>query len=138
MSRWIHEAIAFVRQVFVEFNKDDCWSMAAALAYYTVFALAPMLLLVIVLAGLIIPADQASAAVTDQFRSMFGDEGAEQIGTMLAHARSDNTGDALTRTLGIGVVVFGATGLMVQLQASLNRAWDVSSRTRARGSAASC
>lgn len=125
MPKWVRESLDFLVQVFQEFNKDDCLSMAAALAYYTVFALAPTLLIVISVAGLFVSPEHASAALMDQVRELFGTEGAEQIQTMLAHAHADSQGGLLARSLGLGLVLFGATGLMLELQSALNRAWDV-------------
>ena len=125
MPRWVLETWDFLKQVFGEFNKDDCMTNAAALAYYTVFSLAPTLVIVISVAGFFVSPQQASDALLEQFRGLIGVEGAEQIATMLEHARSDAAQGAVARVLGIVLVVIASTGLMIQLQAALNRAWDV-------------
>src|SRR5687768_11684859 len=121
----MRSAFGFMRQVFAEFGEDDCPSMAAALAYYTVFSLAPVLLIVTMIAGLFLTPDEASRAIHEQFRGLIGAEGAEQVATMLANARSDGGRGVVANVVGIAAVVFGATGVMVQLQAALNRAWSV-------------
>jgi membrane protein len=127
------EAIDFVKQVANEFSDDDCMSMAASLAYYTVFSLAPMLVLVIVFAGLFVTPEQATEAVDTQMQSLIGDEGATQIATMVEHVRENPGGTWAARILGAVAVLLGSTGVMVQLQAALNRAWNVKPDPKAGG-----
>jgi membrane protein len=125
MSTRLREAASFARTVVTEFLEDDCMSMAASLAYYTVFSLAPMLVIVIVVAGLFVTPEQATAAVDAQLEGLIGPEGAAQIGVMIAHVRADPGGSLVVRTLGLLAVLAGATAVMVQLQTALNRAWNV-------------
>ena len=124
MARWKSTA-GFFKQVFSEFGEDDCPSMAAALAYYIVFSLAPVLVLVTAIAGLFLTPDEASRAIQEQFRYLIGEQGAEQIATMMQNARTDGGRGVVTKVVGIVAIVLGATGVMVQLQAALNRAWGV-------------
>jgi membrane protein len=125
MASWPAEIWSFVKTVVYEFTMDDCMSMAAALAYYTVFSLAPLLVIVIVAAGLVLTPDQASEAVNTQLRDLVGEQGAGQIVTMIEHVRADPGGSLVARVAGGIVAGLGATAVMVQLQAALNRAWDV-------------
>lgn len=125
MPKWAGKAADFLKRVGSEFIEDDCFSMAASLAYYTVFSLAPLLVIVIVVAGLVVTPEQATQAVDTQLEGLIGPEGAEQIGTMVQHVQSNPGGSIAARVLGAIAALFGATGVMVQLQAALNRAWDV-------------
>jgi membrane protein len=125
MPQWTRKTTDFLKKVGSEFVEDDCFSTAASLAYYTVFSLAPLLVIVIVVAGLVVTPEQATQAVDTQLQGLIGPEGAEQIGTMVAHVQSNPGGNLAARILGTIAALFGATGVMVQLQAALNRAWDV-------------
>src|SRR5687767_2702047 len=104
MRKFLPEAWAFLKQVFSEFNEDDCFSMAASLAYYTVFSLAPMLLIVMVVMGLVVSPDEAQRALYGQFESLIGAEGATQIQTMLEHVRQDRAGNVVARVFGIAIL----------------------------------
>lgn len=121
----VRRAFGFLKQVYDEFSADDCFTMAAALAYYTVFSLPPLLVLVTSIAGVFVTPDEAVRAVNGQFEALVGAEGARPIAEMIANSREHQPGDVLTRVFGVAVLVFGATGVMVQLQAALNKAWDV-------------
>lgn len=119
------EAWSFIREVLHEFSEDDCFAMSAALAYYAVFSLAPLLVTVLWIATMFISADQADAAMTGELQGLLGPEGAEEVHEMVTRARSGVQGQGFARALGISVALFGGTGVMVQLQLALNRAWDV-------------
>lgn len=125
MPAWLREAWDFGREVWTDFNDDDCTSMAASLAYYTVFSLAPLLVIVIVVAGLVLTPEQARSAVLNETQGLVGPEGADQIATMVASVQADQSGNLLARVLGGAIILFGATGVMVELQSALNRAWGV-------------
>lgn len=129
----VRRAYDFLKQVFTEFSEDDCFTLAAALAYYTVFSLPPLLVLVISIAGVFVTPEEAVRAVHAQFETLVGAEGARPIADMIAASRDDPSSDIATRIFGVVVLVFGATGVMVQLQASLNRAWDVQPKPGALG-----
>lgn len=133
MPAWMTRAWDFVKQVVSEFQEDDIMGMAAALSYYTVFSLAPMLLIVIVVMGLVVSPEEAQKAVNGQFEGLVGQQGAEQIATMIEGVQANPGGSLVARVLGIIAVLFGATGVMVQLQAALNRAWDVKPDPNAGG-----
>jgi membrane protein len=115
----------FAREVVSEFVADECPTQAAALAYYTIFSIAPLLVIVMVIAGLVLPAETVSAAIDGQSSAMIGREGADQIATMVAHVRSNPGGSMVARALGVVLLLFGATGVMNQLQTALDRAWGV-------------
>jgi membrane protein len=72
------------------FIEDNCLSRGAAIAYYTVFSLAPVLIIVIAIAGLVFGADAARGALVDEISSLMGRPGGEAIQTMIASASSQN------------------------------------------------
>ena len=121
----LKEFASFSKEVVLEFQEDDCLSMSAAIAYYTVFSLAPLLVIVIVVAGLFVSPEQAGDAVHGQFAGLVGAEGADQVRTMVEHVQAHPGGTLVARILGVIAVLFGGTGVMLQLQTALNRAWNV-------------
>jgi membrane protein len=121
-----------VKATFREFGQDDCASMAAALAYYTIFSLPALLVIVTWVAGLAFDPTDVQGRIRTELQEVVGPEGAEQVETMIGHAQ--RTGAApLAAVIGIGTLLFGATGALAQLQASLNRAWGVKPDPQAGG-----
>jgi membrane protein len=113
------------RDTIAEFLEDDCFRMAAALAYYTIFSMPPLLAIVITVAGVVWEQEAAEGRVKQEMRSLIGEEGAEQVQVMLQNARERVQGQNWATVLGVGAFVFGATGAFVQLQRALNTAWGV-------------
>ena len=113
-----------LKQTFAEFSKDNCTRMAAALSYYTAFAIAPLLVIIIAICGVIWDADQIQGTVQEQIASVVGQDGANQIKTMLAKADKPKEASFASIISGILLLV-GATGLVGQLQQALNDAWEV-------------
>jgi membrane protein len=114
----------FVKRLFGDFLEDECPLRAAALAYYTVFALPPLLILLVMLAGAVWDSAEVQRALEVQFSSLVGAEVARTLRGMLD--RGDAPGDGWAGTaLGIGALLFGATGAFMQLQGALNRVWHV-------------
>ena len=96
----------------------------AAIAYYTLFALAPVLIVVIALAGLFFGQDAVRGEIVQQIDGLIGTEGATAIQSLLQRAREPREGVG-TSLLGLLGLVFAATGAFVELQAALNRIWRV-------------
>ncbi|MGN6548012.1 MAG: YihY/virulence factor BrkB family protein [Aureliella sp.] len=113
-----------IKQTFTEFSNDDCLSMAAALAYYTVFSLPPLLVIVISVAGMFWNRDAIQGSIEGEVQGMVGESGKEQIHSMIAQA-SQPQGRGLATAIGVVVLLVGATGAFAQLQHSLNKAWEV-------------
>lgn len=121
------EGLSILKKTFSEFSNDDCSRMAAALAYYTVFSLPALLVLVIMIAGTLWEPQDVSGVIDTQVRDIVGRDGAEQVQAMIESARErmSGSGGLLATLLGIGTLLFGATGAFAQLQDALNRAWEV-------------
>lgn len=108
-----------------EFFRDDCPRLAAALSYYTVFALAPLIALLLLMAGLIWDPQEVQSAIGHQIRDLMGEQASQEVLTMVAH-RDPTGGRGLMATIiGLAMLAFGATGAFLQLQGALNKAWDV-------------
>ena len=123
----------FLKQIFAEFSKDRCTTMAAALAYYTAFALPPLLylLLTVLPFGLAVAyegdnaKEKAQSVLKEQATEMLGNEtAAEGISTILENNR-DSGGTWWKTLLSFAGIIVGATGVVGALQDSLNRVWQV-------------
>lgn len=121
------------KQAFRDFSEDECPVRAAALAYYTVFALPPLLLLLLMLAGVVWDPSDVRRAMETQFATLVGAQGATAIHGMLQSADKPDSGGVLATVASVGMLVFGATGAFLQLQAALNRAWEVEPDPQRRG-----
>jgi membrane protein len=108
-----------------DFMADSCPREAAALAYYTVFSLPPLLVLIMTIAGAVWDPQDVQAALRGQLGSLVGQSGSEQIETIMQEAERPEGSATLATLLGVGALLFGATGAFMQLQGALNRAWDV-------------
>jgi membrane protein len=108
-----------------DFDEDECLSRAAALAYYTVFALPPLLVLLLLVAGAVWDASDVERVMTTQFAGVLGTDGARQIKEILAYADRPGSGGTVATIAGIAGLLFGATGAFISLQEALNRAWEV-------------
>lgn len=107
-----------------DFSDDDCPRMAAALSYYTVFALPPLLILLLLIAGSVFDPQQVQNTIQTQMGSLMGASGAQEIGTIINQAERPG-GRGIKAVLGVGALILGATGAFLQLQGALNRAWEV-------------
>jgi membrane protein len=124
--------LGMLQQSVREFLDDDCMTRAAALSYYTVFSLPPLLILILLLAGSIADPNDVRGGLEQQIDGLMGPAGGEQVRTMLSNAQRPG-GGLLPTVAGITALLFGATGAFVQLQAALNRAWEVEPDPRQGG-----
>ncbi len=106
------------------FSEDNCSRMAAALAYYTIFAMPPLLVIVIMICGVFFDPSDVEGRLSDEIRGFVGERGAEQVQTMIRAAQPEQHG-LLARFLGPIVLLIGASGAMIQLQGALNDVWSV-------------
>lgn len=116
-----------LKESFKEWKDDDALQLGAALAYYTIFSLAPLLLIAISVAGLFFGREAAQGQIVHQIDQLVGRQGAAAIQTMVANAGRYGSG-VLGTAVGIVTILFGATGVFVQLQNALNRIWNVEAR----------
>jgi len=107
-------------------------SMGAALAFYTVFSMAPLLLIVISVAGLIFGEDAARGEIAAQLQLLMGERSADAIQELLVSVRSPAEGAAAT-LLGVLLLLVGATTVFGELQDALDRIWRVPSRGQSSG-----
>jgi len=128
----IRHALELFKRAGVAWNDDDAASMGASLAYYTLFAIAPLLVMVIAGAGLIVGRDAAQSHIFGQLRSLTGDAGVLAIEQLLRGARSVTTG-VVTAIVGTAALLFGATSVFAELYGDLNKIWRTPSLPKAGG-----
>jgi len=123
MRPGIQKVSDFAREVFTEWSNDDALSLGAALAYYTIFSIAPLLVLVIAIAGLVFGRAAAQGQIVGQIQDTMGSAGAQMIEGMIARASKPASG-ILATIASLVTMGFGASGIFGQLQSSLNKIWD--------------
>lgn len=104
--------------------EDDALACGAAISYYAIFSVAPVLIVVISIAGLIFGEAAARGVVAGELQGMIGHDGAAAIQTMIAAAAHRRSGLAGTM-LGLGTLLLTATAVLSQMQSGLNRIWKV-------------
>jgi membrane protein len=109
------------------FVADDAWSRGASIAYFTLFSMAPVLLVVIAVAGLVFGQDAAEGAIVAQLSGMMGDATAEALQGMVRGA-SDRMSGAMATLIGLGTIIVATTGVFGEVQAALNAIWKAQPR----------
>ena len=113
-----------LKSAFAGYNEDNALSRGAAIAYYTVTSIAPVLVIVIAIAGLVFGADAARGAIVDQIGGLMGKQGAEAIQAMIQGAANKKSGFIATG-LGVVFLLITASGVFSEMQAALNAIWRV-------------
>ena len=116
-----------VRQTFSQWQKDRAPRLAAALAFYASFSLAPILVIALVIAGLLYDQTAARHLILVQMRALAGSQGEELIRSMLA-VSDQLSSNSIATVFGVVILIVAATGVFVQLQDALNTIWEVQPR----------
>lgn len=116
-----------LKQTATEFLDDKALRLSAALAYYSVFSLAPLLLIAIALAGAVFGETAVRGQLDDQLKGSLGATGALAVQDMVAHARKPEH-NALMSVAGVVMLLFGAGGVFGQLKDALNAVWGVETK----------
>ncbi|WP_213956795.1 MULTISPECIES: YihY/virulence factor BrkB family protein [unclassified Variovorax] len=120
LSRWLDVC----KKSVVAWSDDYAPSMGAAISYYTMFSLAPLLVLVIAVAGLVFGAEAVQGQIASQLSGMVGEESAKAVQGMVKSAAISGNG-ILATALSIAVLIVGATSVFGKLQSALDRIWHV-------------
>ena len=125
--RAIPAIIALVRTAITDWIEDRATSRGAAIAYYTTFSLAPLLLLVIAIAGLVWGHEATQGAVVAELGALTGPAGASAVEAMIESAADRGSG-VIGTIVSIGLLIIGATSVFAELQDALNQLWDAPPR----------
>ena len=128
-ASFVANSFTLLKQTFSEWLEDQAPQLGAALAYYTVFSLAPLILLLLSIVGFIFHNDPAGAwrRVTEQM-SYFLDQSAMDVVANIAQTASQPNKGMLATIIGILLALFGASGVFGQLQNALNIIWGVKAK----------
>jgi len=113
---------ALLKRTANDYIADDCLSRGAAIAYYTIFSIAPVLVIVIAVAGLVFGADAARGAIADQLGGLMGKQSADALNSMVKSASNKGAGTIAT-IIGVVTLLITATGVFTEMQSSLNAIW---------------
>ncbi|HVK38138.1 MAG TPA: YihY/virulence factor BrkB family protein [Candidatus Kapabacteria bacterium] len=113
-----------VSETFSKWIDDKAPRLAAALSYYTIFAIAPTLVIVIGVASMVFGQEAAQGKIVTEIEGLVGRDGAEAVQTILKSSAQDDSG-VLATVLGFVALIIGATTVFIELQDSLNTIWGV-------------
>jgi membrane protein len=117
-------AWSLLRQTLSEWSEDGAPRLGAALAYYSVFSIGPILLIAIGVAAIVFESSDVQNQVIAQIGGLIGSQGAETVRGLLANASVGNR-SLVSTLIGVGLLLFGAIGVVAQLKDALNIIWDV-------------
>lgn len=118
------EAFSLLKETFTNWNEHDPWRMSAVIAYYAIFSLPGLLIVIIKVVGYFVGDKEVSDELNTTISAQMGPQAAEQMQTIID--QSNNTeGFTLATIVGIGSLVFGATGVFYHVKESLNTMWEV-------------
>ena len=120
--RFVRQSRDIVVDAAIGWLEDEAMTRGAAIAFYTIFALAPFVLLVTAIAGLVIGRQAAQDALMGEVGGLIGQEAATTLQQLAASANNTRAG-AIATIFGISTILIGATTVFVELQTSLNRIW---------------
>jgi membrane protein len=123
----IFAAWKMLKDTVLSFVEDEALSRGAAIAFYTVTSLAPVLLIVIAIAGLVFGQDAAQNAISDQFSTLMGRQTAEVLQSAIASAAGTSS-SIIATIVGIAILIVTASGVFGELQAALNSIWKAKSQ----------
>jgi membrane protein len=107
------------------FSEDRCWTFSAALAYYAVFSLPWILLIVVYVAGKVVGEGNAASQIQTGIQSFAGLDVANQIQSMIRNASRPGGHGLIATLVGIGAIIISCTSAFAELQFALNQAWEV-------------
>jgi membrane protein len=116
---------SLIKETIDEWSKDKASRLAAAISYYTIFSISPLLVIAIAVAGIVFGEKAASDQIFREIRGLIGDQGAQAIQTLLVSAAQRKGSGILATIIGVITLLVGASGTFGQLQDALNTIWEV-------------
>lgn len=118
------EVITLLKNTYASWDKNDPWAKSAVIAYYALFSLPSLLMITMYVAGTFFGNEAVQGKITSEIGGTIGVDGAQAIEEMIVNAALEES-STITVILGIGMLIFGATGVFFQLQKALNNIWSV-------------
>lgn len=125
----IKEYYSFAHEVFSEFSTDNATKLSASLSYYTIFSLAPMLVVIISVAGIFYGREAIQGQLYGQINWLIGKDAAAQVEELIKNARlSQKSG--IAAIIGTITLMLGATGVFAEIQDSINFIWSLKAKPK--------
>lgn len=125
----MHKFWLILRQAISEFVEDNGLKLSAALSYYTIFSLGPVLVIVISLAGIFFGKDAVQGKIYYQINGLVGDEAALQIQDIIQNIEQSQLGPR-GAVIGLIILIVGATGVFTEIQDSINYVWSIRAKPK--------
>jgi membrane protein len=116
-----------LKLTFAEWMNDDAFELSAALAFYTIFSIAPVLLIAVGVASFFLAPDTATDQIVGEMKKMIGSQGANAVRQVIESSRGFGKG-VWAVSVGIVTLITGATAVFGELQSALNQIWDVKAK----------
>jgi len=116
--------VELLKTTAVEWDRREAPRMGASLAFYSLLSLAPLVVIVVGICGLIFGSAQAQMQILEQFRQMVGNEAAQTLAIVLKSAQHPAAG-VLANVIGLATLLLGASGVLLELRTALNHLWGV-------------
>ena len=127
MKAGLHQGFRILRDTVDHWVRGEAFTQAGALAFFTLFSVAPVVILAVHVIGLVLSADAVMAGMLEQLEGAIGAEAASAVQGAVARTQIDQSG-WLPMLIGAGAMLVGATTVFAQLQQSLNNIWSVAPR----------
>ncbi len=129
MAKKIVNYFRLIKDAASEFATDNVIKLSASLAYYTIFSIGPLLLVIISLTGLFFEQERITGNIYAQLHNFVGKQGADQVLSIIQQMQQQNTA-AKFSVIGIVLLIFGATTVFADIQDSINYIWSIRSKPK--------
>jgi membrane protein len=125
----VRTAFTLLKNSAIAFSDDNAFKLSASLSYYTIFALGPLLIIVISLSGMVYGRDAVEGKIYDQLKGLIGSDAALQIQQIIINAHHTHA-TTVGAAIGIVILFIGATGVFTEIQGSINFIWSVRAKPK--------
>src|SRR5215212_2061849 len=125
----LRSAITLLKHTAYAFSEDNAFKLSASLSYYTIFALAPLLIIIISLSGFFFGKEAVQGKIYEELNGLIGSEAALQIQQIISNAQHTHA-TTVGAVIGVIILFIGATGVFTEIQGSINFIWSVRAKPK--------
>jgi membrane protein len=125
----VRSVFTLLKNTTIAFLDDNAFKLSASLSYYTVFALGPILIIVISLSAIVYGKEVVEGKLVEQLSGLIGTDAAMQIQNILSNAQQTHA-STLGAIIGFVILFIGATGVFTEIQSSINFIWSVRAKPK--------
>lgn len=125
---WVQKLILLFKQSVLDFLDDNAMKFSAALSYYTIFALPPLMLLIISASGFLFEEKEVANFFYDQLKDMVGPNTTLEVQKAMENVQFNKKSGYVTTAIGVGILLFSASGVFAEIQSSINYIWGMVAR----------